>query len=101
MSERQPVGKRVNVKAVLVLAGAAAAVGVTVHFVHAHQVRRNAQTLADEAAASERDGRAAEAADRLGQYLQLRPDDADARARLGLLQSREAKDYKQAQQAYL
>src|SRR5688572_14393901 len=96
-----PTMKRLNWKAIGILAAVTAVVGTTVHFVHAHQVQQNAHILAEEAAAAEQAGNPAEAADRLSQYLQLRPEDTDARAKRGLLMAQVAKDYRAKKNAYV
>jgi predicted Zn-dependent protease len=93
--------KRVNRKAVLILAGSCLALAAGVHFVHGYQVKRNARGLLDEADRAERAGRPAGVADALAQYLQLEPGDADARARYGLLLSRTAGSQRERYRAYL
>jgi hypothetical protein len=100
-SKRRKVGKRVNLKAVGVLVVVAAAGGAGVYFLRGHQVRQNAHALTEEAAVAEKEGKTAEATDRLGQYLQLKPEDVEARAKLGLLEAKAAKTDKQKQAAYL
>src|SRR5881409_1051802 len=101
LQQRRRTGKRVNFAALAVLAAVAAAVGAAVYFVRGHQVRENAHALTEEAATAEREGKSAEATDRLGQYLQLRPEDGEARLRLGLLQAKAAKTQKEKEKAYL
>jgi tetratricopeptide (TPR) repeat protein len=99
---RQPsTRKRVNFKALVVLVAVASALGVGIHLVHGAQVRRTVAFLTDEAAAAEREGRPGEAADYLHQYLLVRPDDADARARLGFLLARGANSGRAAGEAYV
>jgi tetratricopeptide (TPR) repeat protein len=80
--------KRVNSRAVLVLAGCLLGLGVSTHVLHGWQIHRNAGSLLDDADRLEREGQLAEAADQLEQYVGLRPDDTEALARHGLLLSR-------------
>jgi tetratricopeptide (TPR) repeat protein len=84
-------GKRVNLRAVLILAGCLVGLAVSTHLLHGWQVHRNAGGLLEHADKLERQGRLAEAADQLEQYLGLRPFDTDALARQGLLLSRLAR----------
>src|SRR5262245_13540544 len=81
-------GRRVNVKAVVVLTGAAALLAVGTYLVHGFQVRRNAQALAEHADRVEQQNQPEKAVEYLEQYLGLRHDDADVRARYGLLLAR-------------
>src|SRR5438105_3963336 len=82
--------KRVNVKAVLVLAAVVVALGVGVHLVHGFQVKRNARGLVEQAGVLEQEGKLVPAADYLEQYLGLMPRDTDALAKYGLLRDRVA-----------
>src|SRR5262249_1792151 len=101
MGTRKRVGKRVNLKAVAILLAATILTGLTIHLVHAHQVRANAHTLVEESLAAEQAGEYAVAIDNLGQYLKLRPDAVPARARLGFLLAGRAESARQKSEAYL
>jgi tetratricopeptide (TPR) repeat protein len=86
--------KKLNIKLLGCLLGAAALLGTVVHFLHAYQVRRNADVfvaLADEARqradSPEPKARAAnvrQEVDYLGRYLALVPDDFPIRTRFAL-----------------
>ena len=56
--------------------------GPTLYFWHKHQVGGTAQSFLDRATSLEAEDRLDDAAVNLDRYLQLRPDDGDARARL-------------------
>src|SRR5262249_38566309 len=79
------VRRKVNAKALVILLGTAAALGTGVHFLHAFQVKRNAQVLLEQADEAQQAGKPDLAADFLGQYLGLRPKDTDALARYAVL----------------
>jgi tetratricopeptide (TPR) repeat protein len=85
-------GKRVNRKAVLILAGITLALGPSVYGLHRLQTARNAGGLLEEADRAERADRPEQAANYLEQYLGLEPGDTDTLARYGLLLSRLAQD---------
>src|SRR5205807_447564 len=70
-----------------------------VHLAHGFQVQRNARGVLDEAARLEQEGRLAEAANDLESYLGLRPDDAGALARFGLLLDRLARTPRERERA--
>ncbi|MGH7171693.1 MAG: hypothetical protein ACRELG_15560, partial [Gemmataceae bacterium] len=55
--------RTVNLRAVLILAAGAIVFGVTVHFVHGFQVKRNARDLLEQAGQMEQEGHLAQAAD--------------------------------------
>jgi cellulose synthase operon protein C len=93
--------KRLNFKALLILAVAGAAVATTVHYVHAAQVRRHARGLLEEAKRLEQDGEIRSAADCFGQYLVLAPGDGEAKASFGLLIIKLAKTPRERLAAYL
>jgi tetratricopeptide (TPR) repeat protein len=61
------------------------------YFWHAHQLQRNAAVFLDRAASLEAEGNSAEAAENLFRYLQLNPDDVEARIRLAKNFGRSAK----------
>src|SRR5207237_6464921 len=83
--EAPAMRKKLNVKFLGALAGAAAVLGVGVHGLHAYQVRRNASDLLGQATRAEQQGQPEQAAEELGRYLGLVPGDTDALARYGLL----------------
>lgn len=84
---------------VLVALTGTAAVGG--HLLHGHQVKRHAGYLLTQSknALAEKDAPAA--LRHLSHYLTMRPEDAQARARYGLLQAKQAKFPKQFEQAFL
>jgi tetratricopeptide (TPR) repeat protein len=92
---------RINLKAVVILAGSAAVLGLAIHFVHGFQVKRNAHALLEQADEVEREGRLARAADCLGLYLGLVPRDTDALARYGSLLTRLAQTTPDRVKAFL
>ncbi len=59
--------------------------GTGTHFLHAYQVRRNADAFLALADRAEADNEPDRAADYLGRYVRLRPNDLDTRARYALL----------------
>jgi tetratricopeptide (TPR) repeat protein len=79
--------KRLNVRFALILLASVAVLGTCSHFLHAYQVRRNAGAMLALADRAERDDppQLEQAADYLGRYLTLNPDDAAALSRYGLL----------------
>jgi tetratricopeptide (TPR) repeat protein len=77
--------KRLNLRFILYLLGSLAVLGTGTHFLHGYQVRRNAHALFDQAQAAEQQGQLDQAADCLGRYLALAPDDLDALAHYGTL----------------
>src|SRR5437879_2236312 len=92
--------QRVNGKAVLILLGGAAVLGVAVHFAHGYQVRRNAHGVLEQAELAEAENDLARATAYLEQYLGLAPGDNDALARLGVLVDRQAKTAKARARAF-
>jgi tetratricopeptide (TPR) repeat protein len=72
-------------KRVLVLLAGAIALGAGVCLLHDFQVARSADVLSAQVKQEEQHGQPEQAAELLGRYLDLRPEDNDARARYGLL----------------
>src|SRR5262249_11860285 len=95
--------KRLNLRFLVVLLGAMAALGGAAHLLHAYQVRRNAHAFLDLAASAEREGRLADATNYLGRYVGLQPNDADSLTKLGqlLTDERMAKSNQAKQRALL
>jgi tetratricopeptide (TPR) repeat protein len=91
--------RRVNFVAIVILLVVCVGLGVAVHVVHGVQVKRNAGEFLFRADRAETEGRPRAAADCLGAYLRLRPDDADARTRFGLLLARLAESPRERQEA--
>jgi tetratricopeptide (TPR) repeat protein len=81
---------RIHTKAVLILLASVTALGATVHFLHAYQMRRNARAVFEQASEAEQMGQPEEEKEYLQWYLRLAPADAGARGRLGLLLRRTA-----------
>jgi tetratricopeptide (TPR) repeat protein len=77
------MNRTVNVRALLILSGAFAATLVAVHFVHAYQLKRGAADLLEQANVAADEGRTDDARQLLHDYLEFKPDDADAQARYG------------------
>jgi tetratricopeptide (TPR) repeat protein len=93
--------RTINYKAVLILLACGVALGAGVHVVHGFQVRRNAGALLEQAKVAEQEGRPAEAADALEQYVSLTPDDTDALARYGTLLRQAARTPQDLVRAFL
>jgi tetratricopeptide (TPR) repeat protein len=93
--------RRVNYRALLMLAAAGAALTVGTHFLHAVQVSRHARALSEQAEQAEHEGAADRAAGYLEQFLGFAPHDADARAKYGLLLNRRAAGRPERQRAFL
>src|SRR5262245_41706887 len=77
--------KRINYRFALYLVLTVAALGTGAHFLHAYQVRRNADSLLGRAQQLREQGDLSKAADCLGQYLGLNPTDVDVLAEYGML----------------
>ena len=76
--------RKLKVKLLVCLLGAAGVLVVSVHFLHAAQVRRNARSFLRQADQAEADGRPDRLLKSLSQYLAYVPNDLDALARYGL-----------------
>jgi predicted Zn-dependent protease len=102
MTEKPPPRTRraVNARAVLLLLAGAAVLGSVTHLAHGFQVRRNARALKEQAAQASQEGRPAQAADYLAQYLGLVPTDDEALADYALLLNRLARNGRERLQAY-
>jgi tetratricopeptide (TPR) repeat protein len=92
--------RTVNVKAVLVVLGSCAALGVAVHLAHGFQVRRNTRGLLEQAALAEKEGCPEQAVEHLALYLELVPADADALARYGCLLDQLARQPREKLEAF-
>jgi tetratricopeptide (TPR) repeat protein len=77
--------RRLNVRFLAILALAAALLGGGVALLHGVQVRRTAPRLLERAEKAEAGGRPDRALSFLGRYLAIKPEDAEALARLGAL----------------
>ena len=84
------VPRTVHVKRVAAVLALCVVLAGGVHFLHAFQVRRTASALKDLATAAEQVGDHAKAAEYLGRYLGLHPDDGDALAEYGLVLDKQA-----------
>jgi tetratricopeptide (TPR) repeat protein len=76
---------RVNARAVVILLLGLIVLGAGVHFLHGYQVKRNARGVYEHALVLQEDGRRAEAADFLRQYIGMMPGDNEALGQLGML----------------
>jgi predicted Zn-dependent protease len=76
--------RKLKVKLLVFLLGAAAVLAVSVHLLHAAQVRRNASSFLHQAEQAEADGRPDRVLKFLKQYLAYVPNDLDVLARYGL-----------------
>jgi tetratricopeptide (TPR) repeat protein len=94
------MNRTVNFKAVAILTVMIAMSGVTVHFVHGYQVKRNSRELIEQASRAERDGQPTEAVQCLELYLGLIPGDIDAQARYALVLKNLAKNQQQKLRAF-
>src|SRR5215472_123890 len=65
--------------------------GVGTHFLHAYQVKRNADTLLEAANRAEADKDMDKFADYLRRYVEFKPEDVDQRARYALYAESRAK----------
>lgn len=74
--------RKLNRRLFLILAGSVIVLGVSLHFLHAAQVRRSAEVLLEQANKSEKDENYPRAQDYLERYLVVRPGDVDALLRL-------------------
>ena len=93
--------KRINAKALGILAGTLIVFGGMVYLVHGFQVKRNAHGLFEQAELAEREGQRERAAQYLEQYVRLAPDDIDALARYSLTLSELAKTDRARVNAFL
>jgi tetratricopeptide (TPR) repeat protein len=96
--------RTVNLKVVIILVVSLAVCGVSVHFLHGYQVKRNADTLRHRAELAEQKGDLKEAARYYANYLSLTPTDAEARLCYAQVRYRQAKASgarKDQEQAYL
>jgi cellulose synthase operon protein C len=75
--------------------------GVGTHFLHAYQVKRNADALLEAANRAEADKDMAKYADYLGRYVGFKPTDLDARARYAMLLDSKAKTPIERYRAFL
>ena len=81
-TERREVKRQLNVRLLVGTLIAAAVLGPAAYFWREFQVKRTAGSFLERAETLENEGEWGEAAGHLFRYLQLRPDDADARIRL-------------------
>src|SRR5207253_2082126 len=77
--------KTLNLKFLGCLLGGIAVAAAGVHFLHGHQLRRNAGALLREATWAEEQGEFEQAGQAFRQYLALVPGDTDALAQYGLM----------------
>jgi tetratricopeptide (TPR) repeat protein len=77
--------RELNVRFFAFLIGATAFLAVGVHFLHGHQVKRNAKLLLDQALRAEEKGQLNQASELLSTYLVYVPDDQETLAKYGFL----------------
>jgi tetratricopeptide (TPR) repeat protein len=70
--------KRLNIRLVLWLAGTLAGAALSVHLLHAYQLRRHAETFQEQIRRAENAGQTEQTAALLKRYLLFAPDDTDA-----------------------
>jgi cellulose synthase operon protein C len=75
--------------------GIAAAIGIGAYFLHARQVRAMAESFLARADQLEQRNEFDEASRNIGNYIALRPDDREARARYAMAVDRAARDFEQ------
>lgn len=106
--------RKVNVGLLAILVGCVVLGGTGVYLIHRHMVRRNAYVYLDNAGAARREAEQAAAAGNnklaqekyrdalraMGLYVQLRPDDLDAREEMGLLMAELLYDRRMFEQAF-
>lgn len=93
--------RQLNFKFLGLLVLVVGAVAVGGHFLHAHQVKRNAGYLLKQSHEAVAKKEYSNALRYLAHYLTLRPDDAVARARYGVMHAQQAKSSKAKTQAFL
>ncbi len=92
--------KHLNTRFLLGLGVSLAVIGIGVHFLHGYQVNRNAVALKELSEQAALEGNDDQAIQLLGQYLQFRPDDLDATARLGIMVDQSAPSLQTYRRAY-
>ncbi|MGC8644351.1 MAG: tetratricopeptide repeat protein, partial [Isosphaeraceae bacterium] len=80
-----PIRRRLNLVFLAGLLGIIAAASATVYLLHAYQVQRHLGTILDQARRFEADGETDKAMERLALYVNHRPENAEAWARLARL----------------
>jgi predicted Zn-dependent protease len=93
--------RRPNLKFLVAVAVPLFAAGAGVYALHGAQVKRSAGILLQQAEQAEQEGDLGEALGYLGRYIALRPDDAEAAAKAGLIRADRVRDGREAQQAFL
>ena len=93
---RQP-----NIRFLLIVLVTVVLIGAGVHALHGVQADRSAGLLLERADRATEGGKDGEALNYLRRYIGLRPDDAAAAARLGVLLAEQAEDPRAHQQAFL
>lgn len=93
--------RQLNLRFLCLLVAAAGTAAVTGHLLHGRQVKRNAGYLLDQSKRATADKDVPTAVKYLVHYLTLRPDDARARARFGLILANHATSHREKVQAFL
>jgi tetratricopeptide (TPR) repeat protein len=97
-----PIRRRtLNIRFLTVFLVAVVFLGAGTHFLHAYQIRRNANALLEAADKAEADKDMPKFAEYLGKYVGFRPKDLDARARYALLLDSQSKNVNDRYRAYL
>jgi tetratricopeptide (TPR) repeat protein len=92
--------RKLNHKVLILLLAGVVVLGISVHFLHAAQVRRNAHCLLEQATKLEAANKPFDAAFFLGLYLKRSPSDREARARNALLHVRLARTARELESVY-
>ncbi|MFL5245596.1 MAG: tetratricopeptide repeat protein [Gemmataceae bacterium] len=82
--------RRVNLKTLSIALASVLVLAVSLHFLHAFQLKRNAGSFLELAEREEADGNNAKAIDYLERYLVYKPDNKDAKAKRALLRAQQA-----------
>jgi tetratricopeptide (TPR) repeat protein len=94
------MNRGVNLRAVLMLAAGIPALFVSVHFLHAFQMKRGASDLLEQADLAAAAGHSDEVRELLRDYLGLKPDDAEVQARYGRAVKEAARSRDELRKAY-
>lgn len=99
----EPIRRRkVDFRYLTAFLALAVLLGTGTHFLHAYQVRRNADALLEQANRAETENDPQRFADLLGRYVELKkPEDLEARARLALFRDKQARTPTEKYRAFM